>query len=150
MALTFFPGPINLLVLMLTGELGAEEAAIEQVASALLGPLPSSAGVGAGGGGDSSSPPLRAEQQAERAEVERALRLLWRHYGELGEGMRDYLLQSAITATISMLPKLGREGGGGTGGGAKGGKEGVLLRRMSDARMPPPPPPPQQQSNDER
>ena len=76
--------------------LGEEEAAIAQVASALLGPHTSSAG-GGGGGGDSSSTPVRVEEQAERAEVERALRLLWRHYGELGEGMRDYLLQSAIT-----------------------------------------------------
>ena len=51
--------------------------------------------------------------------------------------MRDYLLQSAITATISMLPKLSGEGGEAPEAG-RTGTEGVLLIHVR-CRTPPPP-----------
>lgn len=169
--MTFFPGPINLLILMLCGELGDEDASVDAVTTALLGPHPSgdrSALDGAGdrsaldgvlparrpadasgGGRDLSSRPVSPREIADRAEVVAALRLLWKHYAELGPELRTYVLQarndpplasrvasllpvrplacpwpshqlasrsltptrvhlqSAITATITMLPKLG-------------------------------------------
>ena len=114
-AVAFFPGPINNLVLVLTAapdDPGAD-AALEALATSLFEPAAATPLSDAAGGavvaGDGTSSDMAAQDVGLASAALRQLRGVYRGLGgTLGPEVQEWVLHSALTTTVSLLPKLSR------------------------------------------
>lgn len=97
LVISFFPGPINKLIFFLNGQISAED-----VAATILYPRPLNIT------GDSRSGQRKAAvptvtSSAHMATAVAALETVASHFKELHPSIQQYVLQSSLEATITML-----------------------------------------------